>query len=874
MSHRTLRVALTLALCACTTPNDRVSGGGPTADASAGGGGGAPNGGSGGAGGGSGGSGGTPTGGSGGEPAPRDAGPVSGGSGGNGGGGGKGGAGGGAQTPDAALPPAEDADDDGVVNGEDNCPVEANNNQDDRDADGLGDACDPCPDLSDPSGDPLACAPECEVGVTERRPCPDGVNTESRECAASLWGPWSGCPTECVPGTRESRACADAPAISQSRDCDAAGAWGPFTECVAECAPGSMQVRACEGAAAIEQQRTCDGGLWGEWSLCEPECRPGSVANRACPDAPAVRQERVCLDGLWGEWTPCEAQCAPGTIQERACEGAPAVRQSRTCVDGVWGQWTVCMPQCVPGEVEDRACEGAPAVRQARACIDGLWDQWSDCVPECAPGTSESRACQVGQRAGQQTRACAGGLWDAWGVCIPDPDCVAGQVQERACGLNGRGLQSRGCVDGSYGDWGGCVDADVCVDAATRTQPCVGVLADQVSTCVAGQWGTYSVCPPPGPCDTPDDVLQLDQVDWRRFFVDTNRAGDDFVPGCFVANSGPDRLYRLDVAEAGWYRFSTTSASFDTVMYLRSDCRVAGSEVACNDDGVQGTHADFLVELNVGTYWLVIDGFQGSAGFTQVDIRPQSAPEGCAADGDDQAPGGTAIDFSAWPAFAGRALCPPVDRTDRYTFSVPTPGLAFADVRRTGPAVGGTAFCGFYQGNVGNGSVTGNDSISVRKYLPAAGDYDFRVSNFDLAGQYGYDVMFRWSPSISCEADNRPGCIWCADIYEPNNNINEPFALALNNEIGLLGTCGSDVDFFRVNLVGGRDVNVIVSLQAQLGDMTVLLVSPAGQSVPVVRTVNGLQYTYTARVPANGGYYVNIRMTEGEAAYGLRVTQP
>lgn len=47
---------------------------------------------------------------------------------------------------DSGLPPADDDDDDGVVNAEDNCPTEQNRGQDDFDEDGVGDVCDLCPD--------------------------------------------------------------------------------------------------------------------------------------------------------------------------------------------------------------------------------------------------------------------------------------------------------------------------------------------------------------------------------------------------------------------------------------------------------------------------------------------------------------------------------------------------------------------------------------------------------------------------------------------------------------------------------------------------------------------------------------------------------
>ena len=46
------------------------------------------------------------------------------------------------------LPPEGDEDNDGIINGEDNCPTVANNSQGDGDDDGVGDACDNCPELA------------------------------------------------------------------------------------------------------------------------------------------------------------------------------------------------------------------------------------------------------------------------------------------------------------------------------------------------------------------------------------------------------------------------------------------------------------------------------------------------------------------------------------------------------------------------------------------------------------------------------------------------------------------------------------------------------------------------------------------------------
>ena len=60
--------------------------------------------------------------------------------------------GGGSSNPPPAPPPAEeppppppDADGDGIIDDEDNCPEDANADQIDSDANGKGDACDPMP---------------------------------------------------------------------------------------------------------------------------------------------------------------------------------------------------------------------------------------------------------------------------------------------------------------------------------------------------------------------------------------------------------------------------------------------------------------------------------------------------------------------------------------------------------------------------------------------------------------------------------------------------------------------------------------------------------------------------------------------------------
>ena len=57
-----------------------------------------------------------------------------------------------------AIIPSSDPDDDGILALDDNCPLNANPNQEDGDGDGVGDVCDNCPDIANPDqGETAAC---------------------------------------------------------------------------------------------------------------------------------------------------------------------------------------------------------------------------------------------------------------------------------------------------------------------------------------------------------------------------------------------------------------------------------------------------------------------------------------------------------------------------------------------------------------------------------------------------------------------------------------------------------------------------------------------------------------------------------------------
>jgi hypothetical protein len=839
-----LGLGLLVLVGGCTGSNDALQsgGGGQGAPPDAGPSGGAPAGGSTGGEAVGGSTGGAPVGGStGGAPVGGDTGgdPAGGSSGGATGGDPAGGSGGG-------VDPDRDSDDDGVPDVDDNCPRSANNNQADADDDGLGDVCDPCPETPDPTGDPAACASACETGVVESRPCAGVDVREERACVEGAWSPWSGCrePPECTDGETEVQACPDAPAVTQVRVC-ADGRWGEYSACEPACAPETIERRPCAGAPALEQQRTCDGGLWSDWSVCEPECVGEEREVRDCLDGRPGTEYRNCEGGLWSAWSECvlTPECDAGARQTRACAAPQGPgTQSRDCLEGFWGGWSVCLaePVCVDGAVE----------------VD-------DCVTPAG-------------RPGEAQRVCVGGFWGAFSACEALPECAAGQEQRRACGLNGRGEDRRVCVDGFYSSWS-CTDPDECIDGSVRNQMCPESAAIQVSECVLGVWGPFSACPALGPCDSPVGLIEVGDAPLAVELSTVGRA-DAFGAGCGSGGRGADALYQVRVAQAGRYRFEIIRANIDTVLSLRALCEAENTELACNDDlAADNRNSAFEVDLLPGEYSLLLDAFGvGEMGTATVNIRPPLPPAACI-DDDNETPA-TATPFDMGDGFPSvflgdQSLCEVVDPRDYFGFTLPTAGLVFAEVRPTEPLTGGTVFGGFYRGNVGIGfAVESDGAFTVRTYADEGGDYTFGLSANGLNGPYGYEVEFYHSPSITCAAAQRPGCIPCTDALDPNDNINQARAINLNQDYANLYVCGAEADFYSVQLAANREVRIDVDINAMLGDFALVL-TDGRNSVPMQMSLDGLRYTFEGVPPAAGRYSVNVRPNPGEVSYRLRVSQ-
>jgi hypothetical protein len=89
-------------------------------------------------------------------------------------------------------------------------------------------------------------------------------------------------------------------------------------------------------------------------------------------------------------------------------------------------------------------------------------------------------------------------------------------------------------------------------------------------------------------------------------------------------------VYTLDVAQPSRARFRMQS-SHDGVVYVRSDCASASSELACNDDFQDTRHSLTTATLQPGRYYVFADGYAsmgspGAAGDYTLDV--ELAPSG------------------------------------------------------------------------------------------------------------------------------------------------------------------------------------------------------------------------------------------------------
>jgi len=86
---------------------------------------------------------------------------------------------------------------------------------------------------------------------------------------------------------------------------------------------------------------------------------------------------------------------------------------------------------------------------------------------------------------------------------------------------------------------------------------------------------------------------------------------------------GNETVYTLNVTEPRTLVVTTNFAetTLDTVLYIRTDCRMSSTELACNDD-TTGTSSTLSVDVEAGVYYIVVDAHDAaSAGDYKLQVN-------------------------------------------------------------------------------------------------------------------------------------------------------------------------------------------------------------------------------------------------------------
>jgi hypothetical protein len=116
--------------------------------------------------------------------------------------------------------------------------------------------------------------------------------------------------------------------------------------------------------------------------------------------------------------------------------------------------------------------------------------------------------------------------------------------------------------------------------------------------------------------------------------------GDDVYDNR-CAGSGPDALASFTLETASEVTVRTINADFDTVLSVLSTCEGGGQELACDDDGGDGTMSQLtFARLEPGTYFVNVEAFGGNPGNADLEVVVVPAlPPVCVNELDDDGDG-------------------------------------------------------------------------------------------------------------------------------------------------------------------------------------------------------------------------------------------
>lgn len=345
--------------------------------------------------------------------------------------------------------------------------------------------------------------------------------------------------------------------------------------------------------------------------------------------------EMVCNNG------ECSLQCSDELDN---CNGACVNLQTDPLNCGI------CDKQCSNGEICDQGdctsqCSGNLQLC-GNSCVDILTDRYN--CNGCGNVCDSDRECSSGQC------QCSNGMVDCNGcvditrdnnncngcgnICPENRICV-----DRECNCNNDLLECDGeCVDTNLdrNNCGQCNktcgDNEVCQNGSCEAD--CGNLKLCNNQCVNTTNDPLNC----GDCNVNCNGISCINSNCQEFEGDncnnyftinlgdiatgsTTGAGNDYSGG-----GGPDLVFKFTIYESNDIFIHTIGSSFDTIIYVGSQCGT--SNVGINDNGAGNQSILQLSNLAAGDYYIVVDGYDSNS-YGNFVLEIEASPPGTAGDG-------------------------------------------------------------------------------------------------------------------------------------------------------------------------------------------------------------------------------------------------
>jgi hypothetical protein len=484
---------------------------------------------------------------------------------------------------------------------------------------GVWESTEACDDGNLVAGD--GCEPDCTISAGS--PC--ALCTSSAECSA----PTSICaqlsrPAFCLAPCDAAGGCA------AGFTCEAvplAGDFMPMPPLV--CVPDDRCVRFCEdpdndGICAPDDicpagddrvdsngngiPDACDGPVGGEVCLNGlDDDRNGLIdcADPICfglPECTGIFEN--CVNGLDDDGNGLVDCADPFCFGLPDC--GPAAERCNDFVDNDLDGLVDCL---------DTDCAGDRSCLLVEICDDGF-DNNRDGFVDCSDPTCSGTAGCVG------TEICndlldndRDGLTDcADRDCALQPGCV---VLAEVC-ANGLDDDRNGlvdCLDPA------CVGTPLCAPSTEVCNDLVDNDGDRRIDCGDTDCATDPACPTgPQSCVSPTVITD--------FGVSTGATlpGTSSAAGSCVDSSGTEAVFAFTPPTSGTVCMRTRGSSFNTLLYARSSCANAASEITCNDNG-RNQQSEISFSAVAGqTYFIFVDGVSGANGSYVLAVTEGTCP--------------------------------------------------------------------------------------------------------------------------------------------------------------------------------------------------------------------------------------------------------